>query len=139
MIQMNIVSAPDERWDQIRHLTRMQLRRALASWRPDVTAYRHVQDAYLIALKSLARRYLELHDEITDLDVMITSIVDELASKLIKRKAVGYECALQLLITAGAGDNPQRLNSESGFAALCGVSPVPASVRRPLNRPRSED
>ena len=38
-----------------------------------------------IALKSLARRYLELHDEIADLDVMITSIVDELAPELIKR------------------------------------------------------
>jgi hypothetical protein len=65
----------------------MQLIRTLASWRPDVTAYRHVQDAYRIALKSLARRYLELHDEIADLDVMITSIVDELAPELIKRKA----------------------------------------------------
>jgi len=40
------------------------------------------------------------------------------------------------LITAG--DNPQRLNSESGFAALCGVSPVPVSSgkknRHRLNR-----
>lgn len=67
---------------------------------------------------------------------MITSIIDELAPELIKRKAVGYECASQLLITAG--DNPQRLNSESGFAALCGVSPVPVSSgktnRHRLNR-----
>lgn len=101
MIQMNIVSAPDELLDQIRHLTRMQLNRTLASWRPDVTAYRYVQDAYRITLKSLARRYLELHDEITDLDVMITPIVDELAPELIKHKAVGYECASQLLSTAG--------------------------------------
>lgn len=136
MIQMNIISAPDELRDQIRHLTRMQLIRTLASWRPDVTAYRNVQDAYRIALKSLARRYLELHDEIADLDIMITSIVDELAPELIKCKAVGYECASQLLITAG--DNPQRLNSESGFAALCGVSPVPVSSgktnRHRLNR-----
>ena len=35
------------------------------------------------------RRYLELHDEIVDLDIMITSIVDELAPELIKCKAVG--------------------------------------------------
>ena len=67
---------------------------------------------------------------------MITSIVDELAPELIKCKAVGYECASQLLITAG--DNPQRLNSESVFAALCGVSPVPVSSgktnRHRLNR-----
>lgn len=39
IIQMNIVSAPDELRDQIRHLTRMQLIRTLVSWRPDVTAY----------------------------------------------------------------------------------------------------
>ncbi len=60
MIQMNIVSSPDELRDQLRNLTRMQLIRTLAAWRPDVTAYRNVQDAYRIALKSLARRYLEL-------------------------------------------------------------------------------
>jgi transposase len=136
MIQMNIVSAPDELRDQIRNLTRMQLIRTLAVWRADVTAYRNVQDAYCIALKSLARRYLELHDEIADLDIMIASIVDELAPELIKRNAIGYESASQLLITAG--DNPQRLQSESGFAALCGVSPVPVSSgktnRHRLNR-----
>ncbi len=56
---------------------------------------------------------------------MIAAIVDELAPELIKRNAIGYESASQLLITAG--DNPQRLRSESGFAALCGVSPVPVS------------
>src|ERR1700730_10658540 len=37
-----------------------------------------------------------------------------------------------------AGDNVQRLQSEAGFAALCGVSPVPASsgktTRHRLNR-----
>lgn len=60
---------------------------------------------------------------------MIAAIVDELAPKLIKRNAIGYESASQLLITAG--DNPQRLRSGAGagagFAALCGVSPVPVS------------
>ncbi len=44
---------------------------------------------------------------------------------LHKCKAVGNVCASQLFVTAG--DNPQRLNLESGFAALCGVSPVPVS------------
>lgn len=84
-----------------------------------------VTNAYRIALKSLARRYLELRDEIADQDVMIAAIVDELSPELIKRHAVGYESALQLLITAG--DNSQRLRTESGFAALCGVSLVPVS------------
>ncbi|MBG6071991.1 hypothetical protein IWX87_001748, partial [Polaromonas sp. CG_9.7] len=32
---------------------------------------------YRIGLKSLGRRYLELHDEIADLDVMIGAIVQD--------------------------------------------------------------
>mgnify|MGYP000449039487 CR=1 FL=1 len=56
---------------------------------------------------------------------MIAGIVDEQAPELIKHHAVGYQGASQLLITAGY--NPQRLRSEPGFAALCGVSPVPVS------------
>ena len=40
-------------------------------------------------------------------------------------KPTGHETAAQLLLTAG--DNVQRLRSEASFAALCGVSPVPAS------------
>ncbi|WP_248430867.1 IS110-like element ISEc21 family transposase [Escherichia coli] len=125
IIHSNIISAPDELREQLRNMTRMQLIRTLGAWRPDASEYRNVTNVYRISLKSLARRYLELHDEIADLDVMIAAIVDELAPELIKRNAIGYESASQLLITAG--DNPQRLRSESGFAALCGVSPVPVS------------
>ncbi|HFK3816380.1 TPA: IS110-like element ISEc21 family transposase [Escherichia coli] len=125
IIHSNIISAPDELREQLRNMTRMQLIRTLGSWRPDASEYRNVTNVYRISLKSLARRYLELHDEIADLDVMIAAIVDELAPELIKRNAIGYESASQLLITAG--DNPQRLRSESGFAALCSVSPVPVS------------
>ena len=71
MIHNTIVCAPDGLRDQLRRLTRMQLIRTLASWRPDLTAYRDLDSAYRIGLKSLARRYLELHDEIADLDAMI--------------------------------------------------------------------
>jgi transposase len=106
-------------------MTRMQLIRTLAAWRPDLTDYRNVTSAYRITLKSLGRRYLELHDEIADLDTMIVSIVDELAPNLVARNSIGHESAAQLLLTAG--DNMQRLRSEASFAALCGVSPVPAS------------
>lgn len=136
MIQMQIISAPDELREPLRKMTRMQLIRTLAAWRPDLSGYRDVTTAYRIAFKSLARRYLELHDEIADLDVMIKSIVDDLAPELVARQGVGYESASQLLITAG--DNPARLRSEASFAALCGVSPIPASSgmtqRHRLNR-----
>ena len=136
MIHNTIVCAPDGLRDQLRSLTRMQLVRTLASWRPDLTAYRDLDSAYRIGLKSLARRYLELHDEIADLDAMIAAIVDELAPNLVARNSIGHTGAAQLLLTAG--DNPERLRSEASFASLCGVSPVPASsgrtVRHRLNR-----
>jgi len=49
---------------------------------------------------------------------------------------VATQVASTLLVTVG--DNPRRLDSEAGFAALCGVSPVDASSgkqrRHRLNR-----
>ncbi len=58
------------------------------------------------------------------------------ARSLLERNGVGPDTAAALLIAAG--DNPDRLNSESSFAALCVVSPVEASSgnsqRRRLNR-----
>jgi transposase len=136
MIQNTIVCAPDGLRDVLRDMTRMQLIRTLGAWRPDLTRYRDVEAAYRISLKSLGRRYLELHDEIADLDAMIGAIVDELAPNLVARNSIGHIGAAQLLLTAGG--NPERLRSEASFAALCGVSPVPASsgktIRHRLNR-----
>lgn len=136
MIQNTIIAALDGLRDQLRGMTRMQLIRTLAAWRPDLTACRDIEAAYRICLKSLARRYLELHDEIADLDMMIFTIVNDLAPELIAQNSIGHNSAAQLLLTAG--DNPERLKSEASFAALCGVSPVPASsgktVRHRINR-----
>lgn len=136
MIGNTIISAPDRLRDSLRDMTRMRLIRTLAAWRPDMSGYREMETAYRIALTSLARRHLELHDEIADLDAMIKAIVDELAPDLVARNSIGYGSAAQLLITAG--DNPERLRSEASFAALCGVSPIPASSgktnRHRLNR-----
>ena len=128
LIQNTIVSAPDELREHLRSLTPMQLIRMLAAWRPDLSDYRQLASAYRIALKTLGKRCLKLHDEIADLDVMIAGLVDELAPELVSRNASGYETAAQLLLTAG--DNSDRFRSESSFAALCGVSPVQASSRK---------
>ena len=128
LIHSTIISAPDELRESLRTMTRMQLIRTLAAWRPDLSDYRNLTSACRIALKSLGRRYLELHDEIADLDVMIATLVDELAPDLVARNSIGYESASQLLLTAG--DNSDRLQSEASFAALCGVRARPGVVRK---------
>ncbi len=116
MLQAQIVSAPEELRDQLRNLTRMQLIRTIAAWRPDATNYRDVTTATRLALHSLARRYLELSDEIADLDVPIKALIEQLNPELLARTGIGVESAAQLLVTAG--DNPERLCSEASFAAL---------------------
>ncbi len=88
------------------------------------------------ALVAIARRWLTLDAEITELDQAIKTILDAIAAPLLARHGVGYETAGALLCTAG--DNPDRLATESSFASLCGTAPVPISTansnRRRLNR-----
>jgi transposase len=131
-----IVEAPAELRDQLRHLTRMQLLRSCAAWRPDTDAFRDPVTATRIAIKSLCQRILDLHDEIGLFDQQITALVDEIVPELTQAVGVGREIAAQLLCTIG--DNPERLASEASFAMLCGVAPLPASSgkiqRHRLNR-----
>jgi transposase len=84
----------------------------------------------------LAKRWLALEDEIKALDAMLDSLTTQYAPRLRRRFGVGPQTAAVLV--AVAGDNPERLKSESSLAALCGVSPLQASsgktVRHRLNR-----
>ncbi len=141
LLRNHIVSAPEELRDQVRNLTRMQLIRTCAAWRPDATGVRDPVVATRIALRSLARRILELNDEIADLDDLIAPLVEQLAPALVRAPGIGVEIAGQLLVTAG--DNPDRLRSEAAFAMLCGAAPLPASSgktqRHRLNRGGDRD
>ncbi len=87
-------------------------------------------------LRSLARRYRQLTLEIEELVADLERLTSAVAPALIKTFGVGADSAAALLIAAG--DNPERLKSEAAFAALCGVSPIPASSgktnRHRLNR-----
>jgi transposase len=136
LLRNHIVSAPEELRDQVRNLTRMQLIRTCAAWRPDTTGFRDPVVATRITLRSLARRILELNDEVANLDELIAPLVQELAPTLIQAVGIGMEIAGQLLVTVG--DNPDRLRNEASFARLCGVAPLPASSgktqRHRLNR-----
>lgn len=136
LLRSHIVSAPDEIRDQVRNLTRMQLIRTCAAWRPDPGGFRDPAGATRISLRSLARRYIELNDEIGILDELVSQLVQEINPRLTELLGMGTENAAQLLITAG--DNQERLGSEGAFAMLCGVAPLPASsgqnMRHRLNR-----
>lgn len=79
LLRMMIVSALEEVREQVRHLTRMQLIRTLAAWRPDVADASDPITAYRVSMKSLARRYLELTDEVANLDQLINPIIEALA------------------------------------------------------------
>jgi len=76
-------------------------------------------------LRLLAQRIIGLTAEVDDLQARITNAVNRSTPTLLERNGVGPDSAAALLITAG--DNPQRLGSDTAFAALCGASPVEAS------------
>lgn len=92
-------------------------------------AMRHV-------LASLARRWLSLHEEVKSLSWHLKQQTKTAAPQLVEAVGIGPDTAAEMLIAAG--DNTDRIRSESAFAKLCGVSPIPASSgkthRHRLNR-----
>ena len=87
-------------------------------------------------LRSLARRYRQLSEEVRDLEAELDRLTRTAAPALVDGFGIGPDTAATLLIAAGS--NPDRLHSEAAFASLCGVSPIPASSgktnRHRLNR-----
>jgi transposase len=76
-------------------------------------------------MTTLARRVIALSDEIDQLDTHIAELVTRTAPALLDLYGVGADTAAILL--AAAGDNPERIRSETAWAHLCGVAPLPAS------------
>ena len=79
-------------------------------------------------LRLLARRWQALAVEIVELDAVLDDLTSELAPTLRELPSVGTQTAAILLLAAG--DNPDRLERERSFAALCGTSPIDASSGR---------
>ena len=123
-IRQQLVTAPVRIREKYRDLTAARLIPALAGCRPMVHPDLE-ERLVLMALKSLARRHQHLSEEISQLDVELTSVIEHTAAHLLHLHGVGNTTAAQLLITVGG--NPDRLRSEASFAALCGTAPVPAS------------
>jgi transposase len=93
-------------------------------------------EATRLALRTLARRYLALSEEMEELKHSLNDLTARANPALRAVKGVGPDVAAILLVAAG--DNPERLRNEASFAAMCGVSPIAASsgmtVRHRLNR-----
>jgi transposase len=78
-----------------------------------------------LALRTFAQRIEALDHEIAALDRELEQLVKRAAPRTIQLLGISTGHAGQLLTTAG--ENIERLTSESSFAALCGASPIPAS------------
>jgi len=129
-----IVTAPAELRTVLRGLTTSQLVACCARSRR--RQLRTPRAAAKYALRSLARRHIQLTQEIEAIDAELARLTAAFAPALTASLGIGPDTAAALLVTAGS--NPERLKSEAAFAALCGVSPVPASSgktnRHRLNR-----
>jgi transposase len=129
------VTAPEELRHRLRRLTPKELFSVAARFRLG-DGPRDVPTATKFALRSVARRYETLSEEIAELEAHLERLVAQAAPELVSLPGIGTDNAATLLIVAG--DNPQRLKSEASFANLCGVAPIEASsgkvVRHRLNR-----
>jgi transposase len=119
-----VVTAPDALRTRLRALSTAALVETAARFRAPAGVQTPAA-ATRLALRSLARRYEALTEEIAALDEQLAPLVDETAPALVAIKGVGPDTAGALLVAAG--DNPERLHSEAAFAHLCGVAPLPAS------------
>ncbi|MFD5536847.1 transposase [Streptomyces sp. NPDC127079] len=85
-----------------------------------------------MTLSMLAQRIEQLTGQINELNQRLTRLVERHAPQLLVPVGIGPDSAVTLLITMG--DNPERLNTEASFAALCGVSPIEHSSGRRRTR-----
>jgi transposase len=84
-----------------------------------------VGSATRLALRTLARRVLELDSEVAPLDQVREPLVAATAPEPVAQVGVGTDTAGALLVAAG--QNTSRLRTERSFARLCGAAPLDAS------------
>lgn len=139
-LQGLLLTTPEELRQRLRELPTRDLVETWARFRPGSDPD-DVQSATKFALRSVARRYQRLSEEIAELDEQLDRLVAETAPELTALVGIGTHHAATLLTVAG--DNPRLLKSEASFASLCGVSPIEASsgkvVRHRLNRGGDRD
>ncbi len=129
-----VVTAPAQLREHLTGLTTAALVTRCKSFRPGRLEGPTAAAKY--ALRSLARCYRQLGNEMQDLEAEIRRLTRTAAPALVDGFGIGPDTAATLLIASGS--NPDRLHSEAAFASLCGVNPIPASSgktnRHRLNR-----
>lgn len=131
-----LVTAPDLVRNTYRGLITEQIITKAARSRPTASDMADVTTTARIVLRRLATRAQQLQDEVRTIDAEMTALIAQINPAMLQINGMGPLTAATLL--TAAGDNPERLASRAGFAALVGVAPVPASsgqrVRHRLSR-----
>ena len=118
-----LVTTPEPLRSELRPLTRARLLERLASMRPERRNDPELRGA-LLALRSVARRVLQLTVEERELAREIKTLTETLAPQLLDQPGVGPLLAAQVVLS---WSHKGRIRSEAAFARLAGVAPIPAS------------
>ena len=129
-----ITTAPGALHDDLIGLSGKQRVSRILGMRPDTDRLEDPLQATKHALQSLARRIRALDDEITTTDRQIDRFARRACPALLALPQVGPQSAARFIITAG--ENIERMHSESAFAKLTGVAPLPASSGKTSTRHR---
>src|SRR5438477_5286393 len=129
-----LITTPEPLPSELRPLTRARLLQRLAATRPDARRDPELRGS-MLALRSIARRVLQLTAEERALGREIEALTRKLAPQLLEQPGVGPHAAAQLVLS---WSHQGRIRSEAAFARLAGAAPIPASsgqtVRYRLDR-----
>jgi len=118
-----LITTPEPLRSELRPLTRARLLQRLATTRPGGQRDPELRGSTL-ALRSIARRVLQLTAEERELAREIETLTRRLAPQLLDQPGVGPHAAAQLVLS---WSHRGRISSEAAFARLAGAAPIPAS------------
>lgn len=132
-LKATLVTATDDLRAELEPLSDFKLVNASAGL--DTTGETANADvAMRTVLASLARRWLELHEEIKVRSRTLEDLTRSAAPDLLDAFGIGPDTAAEMLVTAG--DNTDRIRSEAALAKLCGACPIPAGSGKTNGRHR---
>jgi len=118
-----LITTPEPVRSELRPLTRARLLQRLAATRPQGKGNAELRGS-MLALRSIARRVLQLTAEERELAGEIERLTRSLAPQLLDQPGVGPHAAAQLVLS---WSHQGRITSEAAFARLAGTAPIPAS------------